>query len=212
MNTIKNIIIGILLLLSFISVLFQFVAFNQVWYETEFKILHIPINNKTPGQLENLLSYLKKSEPLDKSFYTEREILHLLDIQYLIRISKIISLIFLGITFMMLMLVFLIQHGLGLIKTIFYSNLTALISYGLVLGLLYLKFDYLFILFHQLAFNNDYWMLDPSTDNLINIFPPQLFADLLQQVFGLAILAHLTLFTMTGFVLAITLIKRSHKA
>ena len=34
-----------------------------------------------------------------------------------------------------------------------------------------------FILFHKIFFNNDLWILDPSTDLLINIVPEPFFMD-----------------------------------
>ena len=42
----------------------------------------------------------------------------------------------------------------------------------LVVGLLLLvAFDALFLLFHELSFANDFWMLDPSRDYLVALFP-----------------------------------------
>ena len=31
------------------------------------------------------------------------------------------------------------------------------------------NWEYVFVTFHQLVFNNDYWMFDPTTDPIINI-------------------------------------------
>ena len=42
----------------------------------------------------------------------------------------------------------------------------------LVFGiLLYFSFDRYFVLFHEVAFTNDFWMLDPRKDLLIQLYP-----------------------------------------
>lgn len=211
MSTIKNILLGILLLLTVAAILFQMVAFDKNWYQAEFKILGIPDNEAINQQLANLLLYLKNTEPLENSFYTEKEILHLIDIKNLTLLSKKVTIGLTVVTSLLLLLVLIAQKGKEFVKTLFFSNLTALILYAVILILLYLKFDFFFILFHQATFKNDYWMLDPQTDNLINIFPPPLFADLLQQTFGLAILVHLAVFCLTGCIVVVTMLQKSRK-
>ena len=62
---------------------------------------------------------------------------------------------------------------------------------GLALGLMvflalwcWLGFDQLFYLFHIASFRNEYWMLDPSEDYLIRLFPEPFFYDAALLVFG----------------------------
>ena len=38
-------------------------------------------------------------------------------------------------------------------------------------------FDSVFLKFHQLSFANDFWQLDPRTDNLVRIFPQDFWFD-----------------------------------
>ena len=40
------------------------------------------------------------------------------------------------------------------------------------------SFEWLFIQFHRMSFSNPYWMLDPSRDYLIMLFPPGFWEDL----------------------------------
>ena len=54
--------------------------------------------------------------------------------------------------------------------------LTLLIFGALVMGSLF-GFDKLFIYFHEISFNNDFWILDPRTDYLIAMFPQGFFFD-----------------------------------
>ena len=45
-----------------------------------------------------------------------------------------------------------------------------------------MDFDRLFILFHQIAFTNNLWLLNPQTDLLIRLMPTQLFIDYAQII------------------------------
>lgn len=45
-----------------------------------------------------------------------------------------------------------------------------------VLGLLIaINWDRVFVLFHEIVFNNDYWLFDPNTDPIINLLPDAFF-------------------------------------
>lgn len=51
-----------------------------------------------------------------------------------------------------------------------------LIGVPIILSIFSLSdFNYLFTLFHKLAFNNDLWLFDPAVDPVINILPEKFF-------------------------------------
>lgn len=54
-------------------------------------------------------------------------------------------------------------------------------------------FDRLFILFHEVSFSNEYWILDPTRDYLIMLFPGGFFYDAALLGFGAVILEALIL-------------------
>jgi len=55
------------------------------------------------------------------------------------------------------------------------TSITAIVL-PLLLGILMsINFDKAFILFHKIAFRNNDWLFDPSTDPVINILPDQFF-------------------------------------
>lgn len=59
-----------------------------------------------------------------------------------------------------------------------YLKLTSILAVALpaVLGILVaLNWDWAFVTFHHLAFNNDYWIFDPVTDPVITILPDTFF-------------------------------------
>ena len=68
-----------------------------------------------------------------------------------------------------------------------YLKMTAIISCGLpvVLGILVgLFWDRVFIVFHELFFNNDYWIFDYRTDPIILLLPDEFFMHCALLIFG----------------------------
>ena len=57
------------------------------------------------------------------------------------------------------------------------------LSILLILGLIIsTDFTRYFILFHEIFFTNDLWMLDPTTDRLINMVPEGFFIDTARNI------------------------------
>lgn len=114
-----------------------------------------------------------------REFFNEREILHMEDVRNLflegLRIRRFCLVFCLAC---LLVLFFLktdwkktfprcIQWGTGL----FFVLLAVLAA--MVAG----DFNKYFVIFHKIFFTNDLWLLDPSTDLLINIVPEPFFMD-----------------------------------
>ena len=51
-----------------------------------------------------------------------------------------------------------------------------------------IDFDRVFVAFHQLVFDNDYWIFDPKTDPIINVLPEEFFFHEALLIFALAVL------------------------
>ena len=72
-----------------------------------------------------------------------------------------------------------------------YLKWTSLLSAVLptVIGIaVALNWDWAFLTFHELAFNNDYWLFDPATDPVINILPDAYFLHCAVMILALVIL------------------------
>jgi integral membrane protein (TIGR01906 family) len=102
--------------------------------------------------------------------FSQKEITHMLDVASLVKFFSLlfILLITLSITF----LLWLHKYR--------FPNLTYLpaVSFFLSVITLFLvlfKFEAAFTLFHLISFSNDFWLLDPSRDLLINLFPSSFF-------------------------------------
>ena len=75
-----------------------------------------------------------------------------------------------------------------------YLKLTAILTVSLpaVIGAtVALNWDWAFGTFHELAFNNDYWLFDPVTDPVINILPDAYFLHCAVMILVLVILGSL---------------------
>lgn len=68
-----------------------------------------------------------------------------------------------------------------------YLRMTAMVSCGLpvILGILVALFwDKVFVIFHKLFFNNDYWIFDYRTDPIILLLPDEFFMHCALLIFG----------------------------
>lgn len=72
-----------------------------------------------------------------------------------------------------------------------YLKFTSVLAVALpaALGLLVaLNWDWAFVAFHHLAFDNDYWIFDPATDPVITILPDTFFMHCALMILGCVVL------------------------
>lgn len=74
------------------------------------------------------------------------------------------------------------------------SSATCVILPLFVAGACAMNFDRTFVVFHQLFFNNDYWLFDPLTDPIINLLPEAFFLHCAIFIVAIVILGSITLF------------------
>ncbi len=130
------------------------------------------------------------------SLYSRRETLHMKDVKALVRgvyrAQEATGLYLLAFTLVGLWLgrrPFLSLLGrCGTAGGILTVSLVALAGLASVIG-----FDSVFLLFHQISFTNDLWLLDPRTDMLLMMFPQGFFFDATMWVAASTILGALVL-------------------
>lgn len=134
----------------------------------------------------------------ERWFLSEREVLHMQDVQRLFFLAKHLAL-FLAIV---LMLLFLLAYCWGkleaYLRLLARGALLAILIGVISAALISQDFNQSFTLFHLISFDNDLWLLDPATDLLINLLPETFFANAALQtaqragvfLFLLAIVAH----------------------
>lgn len=74
------------------------------------------------------------------------------------------------------------------------SSLTCIILPIVVSLACMINFDKTFVLFHQLFFNNDYWIFDPTTDPIITVLPEEFFLHCAILIVVIVVLGSITLF------------------
>lgn len=149
--------------LSFIFVIFFviFLSVSLVAFDLDF------YEDYSSDALEagNVFSYFIFGS-FDSEGYSYEELVHLEDVRVLLLLCLGLGLICFGFVVYM--------FWKGLYAGLFYGSLGAI---GLLFGLLFLglfAFDWLFLVFHKVAFFNDYWLL-PADSKLILTFPFDFF-------------------------------------
>lgn len=130
---------------------------------------------------------------LDKEFFSREDVLHMQDVK------KIITSFYLLFGSILLLLTIkrdLLKKRKFYIQSMKYSGGYIFLSL-FMLFIISLNFDYFFTKAHELVFPNDFWLLDPTTSNLIKLFPQQIFFELFEAVVITNLLFHLS-FIMIG--------------
>jgi len=112
------------------------------------------------------------------SLYKEREVLHMIDVKALMQAVFSITR-WSGVALLLLLAIGLLTLKQDVFPLLIRSLKWSAIGTGVFLvifgGTALIDFGWLFTQFHFLSFANDLWMLDPSNDYLIIMFPQQFF-------------------------------------
>ena len=134
---------------------------------------------------QNLLNYLNKKEQLSTDWFSQKDILHMVDVQNLYTLSHNIM-VYCIITFIVCTIIIVLmlkQQALLKITKIFNK---VLILFILVIGglsaVIAYNFNSFWIKFHTTIFTNDLWLLSPSESNLIKMVPEEFFISLITRI------------------------------
>lgn len=121
---------------------------------------------------EKLLAFLKTGDGLETPFFNEREKRHMEDVRGLYRGGlRVLYGSLLG--FLVVCGVVRKRRSIG--AMLVGGSSAAVFLLILLLLLVVSDFSVLFTLFHQGAFSNDLWQLNPATDNMAVLFPESFF-------------------------------------
>ena len=153
------------------------------------------------GRREDLIVHAKVNG-VERKFFSEIEIRHMIDVLDLYSMGFMIR----NVAFWLLLFIVL---GMAYFKVPILEVLsrccrevvvTFLISLGILAAIILWDFHHAFEVFHLIFFDNDYWILDPSVDLLINMVPYiffieiSIFIGLLMLLSCLAIVAASTIY------------------
>ena len=123
-----------------------------------------------PGQIQ--LQVTAFGQP--RALFNDREVAHMEDVQALVQFFLRMQLIAGAVVALRLVFVVAFDHApVPLGRDMLWSTGLMLALVLLVAILSWIDFDALWTRFHQIAFRNDLWLLDPKQDYLIILFPEQ---------------------------------------
>jgi len=159
---------------------YRLVVYDQNFYENEYLKLGVYDNFESREvvnlQTKSLINYYCCDSQLDGGFYTEREKIHLKDVKKLLESADIILLIFFIPLIGCTAFIVLRKKYQLLIRTFKIAPTITLVSLLVLWITTLINFNFIFINFHIISFQNDYWLL-PEGSNLIKLFPQQFFVD-----------------------------------
>ena len=147
---------------------------------------------------QNLLNYLNKKEQLNTDWFSEKDILHMVDVQNLYTFSHNIM-IYCFITFILSTIIIILNlRGKSLLYITKIFNKVLLLFIVLVGGLsavIAYNFNSFWIKFHTTLFSNDLWLLSPNESNLIKMVPEEFFISLITKIITYILILFILLFT-----------------
>ena len=203
-----------LMIILFITSVEAVVYWTPGYFEKEYTKYHV-LDSLPSMTMEDLLTvtdemmdYLKgKRENLhvettmggeQREFFNEREIAHMEDVQVLF--LKAISIRRICLVLCVLMIAFMIITKARISRVL---PASLCMGTGLFFGIIAVlaliistDFTKYFVMFHHIFFTNDLWILDPSTDMLINIVPEGFFMDTAGRIALLFCVTSLALFAI----------------
>ena len=199
-HNILGLLSAIAMLLILIISSFEIAAYSDYgWYEKEYEKYQVlaDLEMEMPDVMEvteEMMSYLRGNredlvvhtivDGKKQEFFNDREKAHMVDVRnlfvgglWLRRGAVVLFLLTVGLILatkgdwkQVLPRTFLIGTGVIFAATI---GLGALVS---------ANFNKYFTLFHEIFFDNDLWLLDPSTDLLIRLLPEGFFYDMVTRI------------------------------
>ena len=147
---------------------------------------------------QNLLNYLNKKEQLNTDWFSEKDILHMVDVQNLYTFSHNIMIYCLLTLIISTIIIILILRGKSLVYITKIFNKVLLLFIVLVGGLsavIAYNFNSFWIKFHTTLFSNDLWLLSPNESNLIKMVPEEFFISLITKIITYILILFILLFT-----------------
>jgi integral membrane protein (TIGR01906 family) len=121
-----------------------------------------------PGQIQMQVTAFGQSRLL----FNDREVAHMEDVQALIQFFLRMQLVAAGVVVLRVIFAFAFDRATAPIGREMLASTALMVGLVVLIAVLSLiDFDALWTRFHQIAFRNDLWLLDPTRDYLIMLFP-----------------------------------------
>lgn len=109
--------------------------------------------------------------------YNEKELVHMKDVRDIVQLFTVIMAVSF-VLFIILAILVYVKKGLSeVLKGIQIGAVVTAVITGVLVVWSLIDFNSMFLLFHYISFSNNLWILDPSKDYLIMMFPEGFFND-----------------------------------
>jgi len=203
----KDLILLIVLTFVLFSLIFLFsykyVLYNKGFYEEEFSKNGVYEKyNKADVDEEHdkIMEFLLTTKSIGETkMLSEQGIQHLKDVKILMRNIEYFSYFIVIVVFGL----FAYLHFKHKKKDILFAKATlfsGIISSVVLLILYFLSrnFNWFFVKFHEIAFSNDLWLMDPEKTMLVNLYPDQFWWDAFAKIIWIVMIVSVMFVLMGG--------------
>jgi integral membrane protein (TIGR01906 family) len=179
------VIASVLLFAAVFTSSFASLVFDREFYINEHEkngVMTALGNSTAIAMTDELISYLHGDGELS-ALFNERERQHLADVQQLMTKGLVIHYIILFLLIGLFVYFYFQTWFLSATKQVFLWTGGAVITFSLLSFALQGLFERAFLMFHQVLFTNDLWLLNPKTDMLIVLLPQRFFLDFVTAVY-----------------------------
>ena len=170
---------------ALIFINFNFLVFNHGFYKSQFEKLNVyetfGSQEVVDNQSKDLIDYLCCGKELDEHFFGERERLHLLDVRKIITFIQAMTVLICAFILAGLLFLVLKSDAYEFAKTILGASVIAALALVILWISAFLNFEWFFLKFHYVTFDNDLWQL-PESSNLIKLFSQQFFVNFANRI------------------------------
>ncbi len=225
-----SVLAGIAMLIILLISSFEIGAYsNYGWYEktyTKYKVLDdLEMEMSDTMQVtKEMMSYLRGNranlvvdtivDGEEREFFNDREKAHMVDVKNLfvggmwLRRAAILVLA--------LAIVLLIKTNADwkrLLPKSFLITIGSFMGITLAAGVLFMTdFHRYFMIFHEIFFTNDLWLLDPDTDLLIRMLPEGFFLDMVKRIGLIFLILMIIVLVISVVILKSIKIRKTNKS
>ncbi len=172
----------VLVFMMFLSAAICSVGFTKAELDSAYERHHSAeiagISDEKLAELSTVIyQFISGEGELPKSDFSATARGHMDDVEKLFRLLR---LVFAVSSLSVLWLLISVQNS----HQLFRIGATGALLIMVLLGIVFFFGDFqkLFVLFHEISFSNDMWILDPNEDVLIRLLPMALFRDLATKI------------------------------
>jgi len=132
--------------------------------------------------LDKDLDVVVKVAGYERKFFNEREISHMEDVRGLF--LRGFAVLGASVAVLAVSIFYIVRKKIyyEAAKSVVVCSIAFFGAFGLLAAIIAVNFDVAFVIFHELFFDNDLWLLNPKTDLLINMLQQEFFINISKTI------------------------------